>query len=176
MLSPSCLPFHHPGRNDSCKRERKTGLEPATLTLARLCSTNWAIFASCYFCLLPQLAEHLVYTLWQLSYFRIVFWSVPQTECKYTMFFNICKGFSKLFLSFFMCWMIPVKKRRFVYESPLIIKCWLPKLSQFLVSGLFRYPYHHKTWIEENRAIVKVQICIPARIYFSISIFAIQHL
>ena len=27
------------------KSERKTGLEPATLTLARLCSTNWAIFA-----------------------------------------------------------------------------------------------------------------------------------
>ena len=26
--------------------ERKTGLEPATPTLARLCSTNWAIFAS----------------------------------------------------------------------------------------------------------------------------------
>ena len=25
--------------------ERKTGLEPATPTLARLCSTNWAIFA-----------------------------------------------------------------------------------------------------------------------------------
>ena len=27
--------------------ERKTGLEPATLTLARLCSTNWATFAFC---------------------------------------------------------------------------------------------------------------------------------
>ena len=27
------------------KWERKTGLEPATPTLARLCSTNWAIFA-----------------------------------------------------------------------------------------------------------------------------------
>ena len=27
------------------KLERKTGLEPATPTLARLCSTNWAIFA-----------------------------------------------------------------------------------------------------------------------------------
>ena len=40
ILSPSCLPFHHPGG-----LERKTGLEPATLTLARLCSTNWATFA-----------------------------------------------------------------------------------------------------------------------------------
>ena len=35
ILSPVCLPFHHPGI-----LERKTGLEPATPTLARLCSTN----------------------------------------------------------------------------------------------------------------------------------------
>ncbi len=60
ILSPSCLPFHHPGEvgvsvsvgvgvgvkitKNSILRieffERKTGLEPATLTLARLCSTN----------------------------------------------------------------------------------------------------------------------------------------
>ena len=38
ILSPSCLPippFEHP-----FKEERKTRLELATLTLARLCSTN----------------------------------------------------------------------------------------------------------------------------------------
>ena len=38
ILSPSCLPippFEHP-----VKEERKTRLELATLTLARLCSTN----------------------------------------------------------------------------------------------------------------------------------------
>ena len=60
ILSPSCLPFHHPGEagvsvgvgvgvgvkviknSILCIEffERKTGLEPATLTLARLCSTN----------------------------------------------------------------------------------------------------------------------------------------
>ena len=43
ILSPSCLPippFEHP-----VKEERKTRLELATLTLARLCSTNWAISA-----------------------------------------------------------------------------------------------------------------------------------
>ena len=41
ILSPSCLPippFEHP-------LERKTRLELATPTLARLCSTNWAISA-----------------------------------------------------------------------------------------------------------------------------------
>ena len=41
ILSPSCLPippFEHPS-------ERKTRLELATPTLARLCSTNWAISA-----------------------------------------------------------------------------------------------------------------------------------
>ena len=40
ILSPSCLPippFEHPFL---LRDERKTGLEPATLTLARLCSTN----------------------------------------------------------------------------------------------------------------------------------------
>ena len=39
ILSPSCLPippFEHPVKID----ERKTGLEPATPTLARSCSTN----------------------------------------------------------------------------------------------------------------------------------------
>ena len=30
------------------KKERKTGLEPATSTLGRLRSTNWAIFAYCF--------------------------------------------------------------------------------------------------------------------------------
>ena len=52
ILSPSCLPFHHPGEEGVGVKitknsipgieffERKTGLEPATLTLARLCSTN----------------------------------------------------------------------------------------------------------------------------------------
>ncbi len=35
ILSLACLPFHHLGRP-----ERKTGLEPATPTLARSCSTN----------------------------------------------------------------------------------------------------------------------------------------
>ena len=42
ILSPSCLPFHHSG---ILYGERKTRLELATLTLARLCSTNWAISA-----------------------------------------------------------------------------------------------------------------------------------
>ena len=58
ILSPSCLPFHHPGgklynpytEKSGVSRflicERKTGLEPATPTLARLCSTNWAISAN----------------------------------------------------------------------------------------------------------------------------------
>ena len=44
ILSPSCLPFHHSSILKG-KRERKTRLELATLTLARLCSTNWAISA-----------------------------------------------------------------------------------------------------------------------------------
>ena len=43
ILSPSCLPFHH--SSILSKKERKTRLELATLTLARLCSTNWAISA-----------------------------------------------------------------------------------------------------------------------------------
>ena len=38
ILSPSCLPFHH--SSILSKKERKTRLELATLTLARLCSTN----------------------------------------------------------------------------------------------------------------------------------------
>jgi hypothetical protein len=49
ILSPSCIPFHHRGKKNVQKPkkplsgfpvERKTGLEPATLTLARLRSTN----------------------------------------------------------------------------------------------------------------------------------------
>ena len=40
ILSPACLPFHH-----SSIDERETGFEPATPTLARSCSTNWATFA-----------------------------------------------------------------------------------------------------------------------------------
>ena len=36
ILSPACLPVPPPGR----RMERKTGLEPATPTLARLCSTS----------------------------------------------------------------------------------------------------------------------------------------
>ena len=36
ILSPACLPVPPPGHN----LERKTGLEPATPTLARLCSTS----------------------------------------------------------------------------------------------------------------------------------------
>ena len=44
ILSPSCLPIP-PSRHPKKTRERKTGLEPATPTLARSCSTNWAISA-----------------------------------------------------------------------------------------------------------------------------------
>ena len=55
ILSPSCLPippFEHPFL---LRDERKTGLEPATLTLARLCSTNWATSALLHcFCLRVQ--------------------------------------------------------------------------------------------------------------------------
>ncbi len=54
ILSPSRLPFRHPGTFEvengnpsgapvsvtTLTRERETGLEPATPTLARLCSTN----------------------------------------------------------------------------------------------------------------------------------------
>ena len=36
ILSPACLPVPPPGHG----MERKTGFEPATPTLARLCSTN----------------------------------------------------------------------------------------------------------------------------------------
>ena len=36
-LKVACLPIPPPGQS---KRERKTGLEPATPTLARSCSTN----------------------------------------------------------------------------------------------------------------------------------------
>ena len=46
ILSPSCLPFHH--SSILSKKELKTRLELATLTLARLCSTNWAISAIYY--------------------------------------------------------------------------------------------------------------------------------
>ena len=38
ILSPSCLPVPH--SSILSKKERKTRLELATLTLARLCSTN----------------------------------------------------------------------------------------------------------------------------------------
>ena len=38
ILSPTCLPIP-PSEQDLNKRERKTGFEPATLTLARWCST-----------------------------------------------------------------------------------------------------------------------------------------
>ena len=46
ILSPACLPI--PPSEPlwwGIKKERKTGFEPATSTLARLRSTNWAIFA-----------------------------------------------------------------------------------------------------------------------------------
>ena len=51
-LKVACLPIPPPGRVSTSdlrfqkKLERKTGLEPATPTLARLCSTNWAISAN----------------------------------------------------------------------------------------------------------------------------------
>ena len=65
-----------------CDCERKTGLEPATPTLARSCSTNWAIFAICCW-----ISTEIVFSislakvgtcpsfwgkvvLYQLSYFR----------------------------------------------------------------------------------------------------------
>ena len=64
--------------------ERKTGLEPATPTLARLCSTNWAIFAFFLFfynsnALLSFPCQGWFFVsipwgkvvLYQLSYFRI---------------------------------------------------------------------------------------------------------
>ena len=46
ILSPACLPIP-PSEPlwQGIKKERKTGFEPATSTLARLRSTNWAIFA-----------------------------------------------------------------------------------------------------------------------------------
>ena len=57
ILSPACLPVPPPGQpKKNCRlfaalfQERKTGLEPATLTLARLCSTKWATSAFCKNC------------------------------------------------------------------------------------------------------------------------------
>ena len=55
ILSPACLPIPPPGQLSSKKipppkeegfLERKTGLEPATPTLARSCSTKWATSAN----------------------------------------------------------------------------------------------------------------------------------
>ena len=50
-LKVACIPISPPAQGLLKKSERKTGLEPATPTLARLCSTNWAISAKfCKFC------------------------------------------------------------------------------------------------------------------------------
>ena len=67
ILSPLCLPFHHPGNlskknlsknlciklNESYRSimERETGFEPATPTLARLCSTTE---------LFPHICQHKI--------------------------------------------------------------------------------------------------------------------
>ena len=68
-----------------CAFERKTGLEPATPTLARSCSTNWAIFAICCWIYieivisisLAKVGKCPVFwgkvVLYQLSYFRNLF-------------------------------------------------------------------------------------------------------
>ena len=56
ILSPACLPIPPPGFVENF--ERKTGLEPATPTLARLCSTKWA--TSAYVCCPHSLRTKLV--------------------------------------------------------------------------------------------------------------------
>ena len=101
--------------------ERKTGLEPATPTLARLCSTNWAIFANCRSLCFgitsilkfsfgakngtrtrdPNLGKVVLY---QLSYFRV--WVILRTRfcrlrCKGTHYFWIGNTLCDFFWNFF---------------------------------------------------------------------------
>ena len=91
--------------------ERKTRLELATPTLARLCSTNWAISAINWFWAEnetrtrdPNLGKVVLY---QLSYFRIIFWTLqpiflPNCECK-----DIAKNrISKTFCIFFVFFLL----------------------------------------------------------------------
>ena len=90
--------------------ERKTRLELATPTLARLCSTNWAISANIFVeCFSALWAENETRTrdpnlgkvvLYQLSYFRIIFWTLqptflPNCECKDIAFLFTSKTFYK---------------------------------------------------------------------------------
>ena len=58
-------------------QERKTGLEPATPTLARSCSTNWAIFAIIFFVFKMKSLFHLFF----------------QLRCKDSLFLRIYKYF-----------------------------------------------------------------------------------
>ena len=115
--------FRHLGKdycsNISKKHERKTRLELATLTLARLCSTNWAISASLlqpfiffpiasakvvFFLKLPKLSTIFFWKKWQFSlasqaplrYLPTLF--PVKTPCKWT-FRKVFKTVSRTYFN-----------------------------------------------------------------------------